>query len=113
MTEPIQVVVHPAAGDDFRVGIPAFQINIELQRCAGLYSEHCVDPTDWEDQEGYILVSDLRDGEFALDLGIERGEKCDLVFDGKRFEDLIYARSWTEHEIPSHRFQFHELEGDE
>jgi hypothetical protein len=113
MTEPIQVVVHPASGDDSRIGIPAFQINIERKRRAGLYSEHCVDPTDWENREGYILISDLREGEFALDLGVERGEKCDLVFDGERYEDLIYARSWIEHKIPSHRFQFHELEDKE
>jgi hypothetical protein len=113
MTDPIQVVVHPVAEDDFRVGIPAFQINIEEQRRAGLYSEHCVDSHDWENQEGYILISDLRKGDFALDLGVERGEKCDLVFEGERYEDLIYAGSWTEHEIPSHRFQFHELEDDE
>ena len=113
MTEPIQVVIHPAGGEDFRIGIPAFQIDIDVDRRAGFYSEHCVDDTDWENTEGFILISDIRDGEFALDVGVQRGEECELVFNDKRYEGLLYAGSWIEHDIPTHRFQFHELEGDE
>jgi len=113
MSEPITVVAVPQEDPDFRVGIPAFQVDFERTQRAGFYSEHCVDDVDWSTEEGYILISDLRSGKHVLDLGINRGEECELVFETEVYDGLTYAGSWIEHQIPTHRFQFHELEGSE
>jgi hypothetical protein len=106
MTEPLNVVVIPHEDPDFRAAIPAIQVDFERTQKAGFYSDVCLDAENWSTEEGFVLISDYRDGESALDLGLNEGEVCELTFGTEAFDPLTYAGSWIEHEIPAHRFEF-------